>query len=105
MVHLPNPVLQRDEKYFQESDKFIPERWLKDNGSDKADEFHPFAYLPFGFGKRMCIGKRIADMEMELVIARIVRNFKVEWHYSDFKFKTTLVHIPVGDFKFRFVDL
>lgn len=102
---MPNPLLQISEQYFPHSKEFIPERWLKNTQTKEDSTGHPFAYLPFGFGKRMCIGKRIAEMEIETIIARIVRKFKVEWHYPDLKFKTTLVHAPVGDLKFRLVDL
>lgn len=58
---------------FQQPKKFIPERWLKDNTDPKcphAKDAHPFAFLPFGFGSRMCIGKRFADLETEVLTAR-----------------------------------
>jgi cytochrome P450 len=59
--------------FFEEPEKFIPERWLKDNhdpGCPHARNTHPYAHLPFGFGPRMCIGKRMAEMEIEILIAR-----------------------------------
>lgn len=62
-----------DRQYFEEPEKFIPERWLKNNTDPKcphAKDVHPFAFLPFGFGSRMCIGKRFADLEMEVLTAR-----------------------------------
>ncbi len=41
------------EDYFDEPDKFTPERWSK----NKEDALiHPFASLPFGFGQRGCYG-------------------------------------------------
>ncbi|KAK3747136.1 hypothetical protein QZH41_015124 [Actinostola sp. cb2023] len=42
----------RTESYFKDPEEFKPERWLRETG----DQFHPFSYLPFGFGLRMCIG-------------------------------------------------
>ncbi len=44
--------MTRNEDYFDEPDKFIPERWNK----NKEDSIHPFASLPFGFGQRGCYG-------------------------------------------------
>ena len=45
----------RSEKYFKDPLKFKPERWLREN----KDETHAFSHLPFGFGTRMCLGKKI----------------------------------------------
>ena len=47
-------ALQNSEQYYKDSDKFIPERWLKsseeDSGCPQAKNSNPFSYLPFGFG-------------------------------------------------------
>lgn len=48
-------LLSVDEKQYDQSKTFIPERWLKDNTDPKcphAKDAHPFSYLPFGFGPR-----------------------------------------------------
>ena len=57
--------------------RFLPERWLRSN-KDKMD-IHPFASLPFGHGPRMCIGKRFAEFEMQMFLAKIVANYEIEW--------------------------
>ena len=44
----------RSEKYFKDPLEFRPERWLREN----KDEIHAFSNLSFGFGTRMCLGKR-----------------------------------------------
>ncbi len=54
-------------------DRFRPERWLREN-----KDFHPFASIPFGFGPRMCVGRRIAEQEIYLFIVRFLQKFKVE---------------------------
>lgn len=65
-----NVMLQNDPKYFSDPDKFIPERWLRDN-AEKSDKLsNPFVYLPFGFGPRSCIGKRFAELENYVLLAR-----------------------------------
>lgn len=64
------------EKYFPRSDEFLPERWLKscpfDHQSvDIERNHHPFASLPFGYGRRMCLGRRLADLEIQTVISKV----------------------------------
>lgn len=65
-------AISNSSKYFVQPDQFLPERWLK--GS--PHKHHPFASLPFGYGKRMCLGRRFADLELQTVLAR-VRKFKI----------------------------
>lgn len=107
-VLLSNSSLSLDEDQFKQSKDFIPERWLKNNEDPKcphAKDAHPFTYLPFGFGSRMCIGRRFAELEIEVLTARLVREFKLEWHHKDLKFKSITINIPDGPLKIRMNDL
>ena len=65
--------LHRDEKYFPQPDKFIPERFQPQSGLN----LHPFAYMPFSAGKRNGIGQRFAMMEEKIVLANILRRFEL----------------------------
>jgi cytochrome P450 len=53
------------------------------------------------FGARVCIGKRLANLEMEVLITRLIRDYKVEWNHPDLKFKVAIVNIPDGALKFK----
>ncbi|KAI8487134.1 hypothetical protein Bbelb_352040 [Branchiostoma belcheri] len=67
-------VMGRDPKNFDNPEEFRPERWYRENSKN----LKPFAWLPFGFGPRSCVGRRIAETEMHLALIRICQNFKLE---------------------------
>uniref|UniRef100_A0A8C5SPP7 Cytochrome P450 family 27 subfamily B member 1 n=1 Tax=Laticauda laticaudata TaxID=8630 RepID=A0A8C5SPP7_LATLA len=73
LITLCHYATSRDETYFSDPNSFQPERWLHKNASH-----HPYASIPFGFGKRSCIGRRIAELEVYLALARILMHFKVK---------------------------
>jgi len=58
------------EEYVTDCTRFKPERWLKQS----TDSIHPFASLPYGHGPRMCLGRRFADLEMQVFIAKVPNN-------------------------------
>lgn len=97
----------KSEEHFQQAEQFLPERWLK-NPTESCPVFkkvHPFAFLPFGFGPRSCVGKRIAELEMNVFITRLIRDYKVEWNYMEMKFKSVLINVPDGDLKFKITKI
>uniref|UniRef100_A0ACB8EM06 Uncharacterized protein n=1 Tax=Sphaerodactylus townsendi TaxID=933632 RepID=A0ACB8EM06_9SAUR len=73
LISLCQYATSRDEKYFSNPNTFQPERWLH-----KEDSHHPYASIPFGFGKRSCVGRRIAELEVYLALARILMRFEVK---------------------------
>lgn len=77
--------MSRDESSFKDATKFIPERWLRDSDNPWHTPGVPqsFASLPFGFGKRMCVGRRIAELEVHLLLTRIVRDYQVLYPHAD----------------------
>jgi cytochrome P450 family 12 len=97
------------EENFPRNKEFLPERWLRDVPTSaecpSARNANPFVYLPFGFGARMCVGKRFADLELEIIIARMVKEFQIEWHHGPIQYKSTFLNVPVGDLKFRMKEI
>ena len=57
---------------------FRPERWLAKNNGD-AESFDPMAgpMFAFGGGQRMCYGRRLAYMEMKLILTLVLWNFEL----------------------------
>jgi len=72
IVTLPQWVVHRDERWFDDPDDFRPERW--DAERDRPE----YAYFPFGGGPRHCIGMRFALMEAKLVLATLAQRFAFE---------------------------
>jgi cytochrome P450 len=62
MVLTLHQLIGQLEEYFPNAKAFIPERWIK--GDPQESLHHRYALLPFGFGTRMCIGRRIAELEI-----------------------------------------
>ncbi|GJR99188.1 cytochrome P450 [Tanacetum coccineum] len=56
--------------------EFKPERWLSQQGGIKHIPSYKFS--PFHAGPRTCLGKNISLIQMKLVAATIVYNYKVE---------------------------
>jgi len=72
-------VVHRDARWFDEPERFLPERWE----GDLAKRLPRFAYFPFGGGPRQCIGNSFALMEATLILATIAQKFRfklVEGH-------------------------
>ena len=83
-LHLLAYQMSRDESVFEEPNVFRPERWLRGKkvslqNSKFVEAKEVFSSLPFGFGRRMCIGRRIAELELHLLLARIVQQFEIRY--------------------------
>lgn len=64
--------LHRHPRVYDQPNDFIPERF------QITKERHPYAYVPFSGGSRNCIGQRFAQIEDKIMLAQILRRFKVD---------------------------
>lgn len=68
-------ALHRHETLWEKPDHFIPERFFGD-ARKKVDRFQ---YLPFGMGRRVCIGQRFAMQEAAILIALTARKYRFDY--------------------------
>lgn len=71
-ILIPVFSMHRNSKWYADPDTFLPERWL----SDLRKELPKNAFMPFGAGKRLCIGEHFARNELMTLLASIYQNFE-----------------------------
>ncbi|KAL7013900.1 hypothetical protein ACKWTF_015639 [Chironomus riparius] len=74
ILNIPIYSIHHDPKYFEDPEKFDPERFSDERKASIVDG----SYIPFGSGPRVCIGSRFALMEAKLLLFNILRKFTFE---------------------------
>ena len=67
-------VSHRLPEVFEDPDRFDPDRFLP----DRRAAWPRGAYVPFGMGPRVCIGKRFGYTEVHAIAAALIRRFRFE---------------------------
>lgn len=78
-VHIPAGAMvipyiygtHRNPAHWQDVETFDPRRFER----ERRKERHPFAYIPFGSGPRMCIGSNMAVMQMLMIVVAFVKKY------------------------------
>lgn len=74
VVMMSQYVTHRDARFFEEPERFKPERWE----GDLEDRLPRGAYFPFSAGDRHCIGEGFAWQEALLILATLAERWKFE---------------------------
>ncbi|KAF2683389.1 cytochrome P450 monooxygenase [Lentithecium fluviatile CBS 122367] len=64
-------VAHRNEAVYPQADKYMPERWLGEEGKS----LQPY-FLAFSAGARGCIGRNISYLEQTVVLASVLRRYE-----------------------------
>ncbi|EQC37289.1 hypothetical protein SDRG_05513 [Saprolegnia diclina VS20] len=79
-VMMATYTMSRDPAVFDEPEIFKPERWIdRDHATPAARKKKAYSTLPFGMGSRSCIGRRLAETEIYLALAHLVRRMEMQW--------------------------
>ena len=91
-----NPAIWEDPEVFN------PDRFSAGN----RKKIPPYAYLPFGGGPRLCIGNNFAIMEMQLILAEMIRRYHFELlPGQDIQMKALVTLRPFPGVRMKFTRL
>jgi len=77
---------------FPEPGRFLPERWQRDEATGRLRGVsNASATLPFAVGGRSCIGKKLAEIQLNLLVTKV-------FVISDWKI--LLINFPLSYFYF-----
>lgn len=76
--------VHRDPKVWEKPNDFMPKRFLDENGQILKKE----AFIPFGIGRRVCMGEQLAKMELFLMFVNLLQSFS--FSLADDTFKPSL---------------
>jgi cytochrome P450 len=72
-IFIAQYVLHHDERWFPDPECFDPERFSPEN----EPNIPKYAYMPFSYGPRVCIGNMFAMMEAVLVLVTMAQQVKL----------------------------
>jgi len=90
--------LHRNPDYYPDPLKFDPDRWTPEEIAKR----HPYSYLPFSQGTRVCIGVTFAYRLLKIISASLIRAYKFKSGFKrveDVRLQQSVVTMPVGGFK------
>jgi cytochrome P450 len=71
-IYLSPYVIQRDARWFPNPQQFDPDRFHP----SRSAEISRYAYFPFGYGPRNCIGRGIAELNAKTTLVVLLKSFQ-----------------------------
>ncbi len=92
MIMLSQWAVHRSPEYWDDPDEFRPERWAD------TDQTR-FSYFPFGGGPRHCIGKNLAKLEAQIILAMVAEKYELDYTGPELELRPTLTLHPKDGMK------
>ncbi|RGB39024.1 cytochrome P450 [Rhizophagus diaphanus] len=88
MIRINIDAIHNNEDYWEEYDKFNPDRWMAEGFEPKKHSF-----VMFGGGLRVCPGRKLAIVELVCLMALLYRKYEINLvdMESSLKTKSTLI--------------
>lgn len=81
-IIVPVYGIHHDETIYPEPEKFDPSRF----DAEEVEKRHPFAFLPFGSGPRVCPGVRFSMLETKICLAKLLTTYQFSLDYENTQF-------------------
>jgi cytochrome P450 len=72
-VHVPVHLVHRDPRWYERPDEFMPDRFLPEISRQRR----PYTFIPFGVGRRNCVGKKLGYEQCVLVLATLLSMYRL----------------------------
>ncbi|MFC4359708.1 cytochrome P450 [Halobium salinum] len=97
-IMLPQWVVHRSERWYDDPLEFDPDRWLPERRSERPQ----FAYFPFGGGPRHCIGRQFSLLEAKLIMGTVGQRYSLEYARDEpFELRGSLTMHPADPMEMR----
>ncbi|KAL3266632.1 hypothetical protein HHI36_010795 [Cryptolaemus montrouzieri] len=82
-------ITHRLEEYYPNPLKFDPDNFLP----ERCQQRHYYSFIPFSAGPRSCVGRKYAMLKLKILLANIIRKFKIisEVPEKDFKLQADII--------------
>lgn len=99
VIFLNNLDLSMSDKLWDEPEKFKPERFISNGRLVKPEHF-----LPFGGGRRSCMGYRMVQLVSFGILSRLLQSFTIQpIEREEYRVPIGSLALPKKTFAFRFV--
>jgi len=79
-----------------DAQSFNPDRWLPGGDEERRGPEHGMRMLAFGYGPRSCIGRPLAEAELTLALATLLRRYTFTAVDAELELATDLTLFPVN---------